>query len=140
MTMVGRPPPVAARPTPARRTGDGGAAAATTLAVTTIAAVLAIMLALAAGRIVLVAQASQATADVVALAVMSGSRVVGGPGPPSVDAGRRLAEQGGMTLHSVDVAGWPDSVVVTLTTTIQVAWIAIPNRASAGATTEPGRR
>jgi hypothetical protein len=95
-------------------TRDDGAAALLLLGVLLLGLALTFPLALGMGAAVHATGRAAAAADLTALAVIAGSALAGGGGVPDQAAGQAVAQANGADLVTVDDAGWPTAVTVTV--------------------------
>lgn len=121
-----------------RREEQGAAALLTTLLVT-VMLTMTVVLTITTAHIMRGADVARVAADAAALAVLSGSPLAGGTGPPDLEKGREVAVANGAELVAVDRAGWPLRVTVT----VEVGVSGLPSgvnptlRARAAARLEP---
>lgn len=107
------------------------------MAITAVVAVLVVLLVALVGATLLARPVADHAADAAAIAVLGGSALAGGTGEPDVDAGQRVARANGAVLETLDLAGWPRSVIVTVRLPLHLPWAEAHLTARAAATLHP---
>lgn len=97
---------------PADLPADGGAAALTGLLAVALSLLTVLPILTAVGDASHAGARATTAADAAALAVLAGSPLAGGDGPPDLVAGHRMAEANGARLVDVDLDRWPTGVAV----------------------------